>query len=209
MGWICNGMAPGRSTTSDADEIMLSGIDCRPYSATFATHMYCSQVKDTLTSNHSASGFEMCQCANDNEDWATKGCCLSKGMISGADLTGAGCLVPIEGMVDTNFLGKSPSVATKLDVGRALDMYTSKIQPKSSTKFTCPAKSTSFGKSLSSSSKEGSTWLQEHARFAEFEEYKGEASYLTYIDNSRARMLRTDESDNNTKSVVSTVRGTE
>ena len=189
---MCEGTAPNRHLTSIIDEIALGGIDCKPYSSTFSTKMYCQKVADVLAATPGANGFEECQCADGNNNWSESGCCLAGGMLARNDLTGYGCLSPIPGVVDSNFLGQDTTDSDKLDLGRAIETYINNKNLKSSSVFLCPAE----GKGLA-----------EHQKFGYYETYDGESQYVSFYDTGYPRVQPRDALDENAISYTSTVTG--
>jgi hypothetical protein len=177
---MCKGNAPKRTETSNIDAIALGGIDCRPYSSTFSSKMYCQQISEKLASRPGEPGYEECECADSalNNDWSGSGCCLAGGMFQGKDLAGVGCLFSIPGAVDTNWLGQDDKSSTELDLGKAVEEYISRKDLKPQSVFVCPAPG--IGQA-------------EHQKFDYFESYDGQSQFVTFYDTGLPRVQIGDE----------------
>lgn len=191
LGWTCTGNAPKRTETSDVDGIILGGIDCKPYSGTFSTKMYCEDVESYLSLHPGAPGFEECQCAG-NEDWADSGCCLAGGMIQGADLTGLGCLAPIPGAVDTNLLGQDKESSSKLDLGKAVESYIKRQDLKTQSVFMCPAPGVNQA---------------EFQKFDYYETFGGQSQWVSFLDTGLPRVQIGDDLNKSAIPYTSRVSG--
>mmetsp|Transcript_51125 Transcript_51125/g.61534 ORF Transcript_51125/g.61534 Transcript_51125/m.61534 type:complete len:962 (+) Transcript_51125:125-3010(+) len=182
FGWMCDGNAPERHNLDTIDDIVLGGIDCKPFSATFVTEMYCSEIANELTLDPNAIGYEACVCADGTSDWSDGGCCLAGGKYDGMDLMGTGCLYPIDGIVGPNFVGKdeAPEMGVpKVDIGNAMKAIIDRELEGSSGKFMCPAP--------------GAWFLAfEQMNFGFTEKIEGETVFSTYYDTGNPRVLPTD-----------------
>ena len=169
------------------DEIFLGGIDCAPYSFTYATKMMCTKISATLTVAPNTPGYEQCVCADGSDDWMTTGCCLAGGKLD-TDLTGWGCLHSVPGKIGPNYLGKTG------DVGRAIETWISRKptdEPKFS-KFMCPA--IGFR-----------TEEQKELNF--YEQFESKTEFTTYYDTGRERIQQRDAESNSAVPYVSKVTG--
>lgn len=187
LGFMCDGFAPERHDATTIDAILLGGIDCKPYSATYATMDTCNAVDSILVSDPSAAGFEACVCANGSQDYKTSGCCLASGKSAGLDLTANGCLYPVEGVTGPNYVGKytgTSSAKPKVDLGEAVEALIEREHEESKNKkhaqFMCPAEGLK---------------LAEHAFFGRYEAFGGSDSHVTYHYTGNPRMRQTDASD--------------
>ena len=180
LGWTCSGNAPGRYETDDSDEIAVGGIDCMPYSSTFATVMQCTAIDTHLASNSNDPEYLACVCADGSNDWASEGCCLAAGMLDGEDLTGNGCLFEVEGVLgDTNYAGTA-SGSTSVNIGTALESYITNEPSSKTSRFTCPAT--------------GAPTLEEHDLFNRYEAHEGQSSYELYYATGNPRIQQDDKS---------------
>jgi len=188
---MCEGTAKTRSETSIPDQIALGGIDCKPFSATYATKMYCQMISETLRAQPNAPGFAECQCAGPYT-WSESGCCLAGGMLQGSDMTGFGCLSPIPGAVDSNLLGKDKSDPTKLDIGQAIKEYINLKDLKSQSIFMCPV---------------AGVKQVEQQKFDYYEEFNGERESVIFYDTGLPRIQIGDESNESAIPYSSQVTG--
>jgi len=185
---MCNGKTTERHETNDMDEISFGGIDCKPYSFTYATKMQCNEVSSTLLIAPNTPGYKECACADGSEDWKTTGCCLAGGMLNEVDLAGWGCLYPVPGLVGPNFLGKNG------DVGRAIETWIAKNPPNSKiSNFMCPEKGVK---------------LPQHKELGFYEQYESKTEFTTYYDTGRPRIQQDDAESNSAVPYVATVSGT-
>lgn len=191
LGWMCEGTAPKRSETSITDEIAFGGIDCKPYSSTYATKMYCQKISETLKARPNAPGFEECQCAG-SDNWSDSGCCLAGGMFQGGDLSGFGCLSPIPGAVDINLLGQDKSNPTHLDIGKAVEEYINRKDLKTQSLFMCPA---------------AGVKQMEHQKFDYYEQFDGESEFTIFYDTGLPRVQIGDDSNKSAIPYTSRVSG--
>ena len=178
LGWQCSGNAKQRDETSSLDEIVLGGINCKPFSSTFATKMQCGKVADALALDSDALGYAACACADDSDNWADSGCCLAAGMIDHMDLTGSGCLYRVPGILGPNYAGKDPSASGSMDVGSAMKGFIDNEESKQSGRFMCPA---------------GGYKLTEHMKFNNYEYYHGQKVFDTYYNTGRPRIQQNDK----------------
>lgn len=195
LGHTCEGHAPARHTTSVTDEIVLGEIDCKPYSATYYTKEMCTTIDFILGQNPSAAGMEACTCADGSDDYKTSGCCLASGSYNGMDLTADGCLYPVAGEAGTNYAGKDAAASSgkpTIDVGKAIQAWSSNEPSAKDTQFMCPA--------------EG-VLLDEHKYFGRFEKLSGSSSYNTYIHTGNPRIRQGDASHPQAAVYTSTVNG--
>lgn len=187
LGHVCDGKTAERHTTNVMDEIFLGGIDCAPYSFTYATKMMCTNISQTLDAAPNTPGYERCVCADGSDDWRTKGCCLSGGKLD-TDLTGWGCLHSVPGKIGPNYLGKTG------DVGRAVETWISRApadEPKFS-KFMCPA--VGFR-------------TAEQRELNYYEQFESKTQFTTYYDTGRERIQQRDAESSSSVPYVSNVTG--
>lgn len=195
LGWMCQGSAPQRHETDVMDKIELGGIDCKPYSSTFATKQVCSLIEKVLTADSNAIGYDACVCANQDSDWKQNGCCLAGGTFDGLDLTANGCLYPVAGAVGPNYVGMSEASSSgkpKVDVGQAMEAWVLREGTSKVTQFMCPAEGVQ---------------IDEHFKFSHFEKYEGKSEFVTYYDTGEPRIRQNDKSWKDVKEYTSQVKG--
>lgn len=189
---MCQGYAPERYELSNVDDILLGGIDCKPYSSTYSTTKMCKAIDDALLIAPDAS-MEQCTCADGSEDYKTAGCCLASGRFNGLDLTAHGCLYPVEGVLGSNYVGKYTATSSgkpTVDLGESSEALVGRESGKATSKknvqFMCPGKST--GDSLN---------IPEHKLFGRYESFEGSDSHVTFHMTGNSRMRQTDAADSN------------
>ena len=194
LGHTCEGNAAARHTTGTVNEIVLGEIDCKPYSATYFTKRMCNRIDFILEQDPNASDMEPCTCADGSNDYNDNGCCLASGKFKSRDLTADGCLYPVAGEAGTNYAGKDGSNSGKpsIDVGKAIQSWSSKESSAKNVQFMCPA--------------EGFQ-IDEHAYFGRYEELAGSSSHNTYIHTGNPRIRQNDASNTNAKIHSSSVDG--
>ena len=187
LGWACSGNARGRYETSNEDEIALGGIDCKPYSSTFATVMQCSAIATHLASDPNDSEYQECFCADGSSDWQSEGCCLAGGKLDGEDLVGNGCLFPVEGVFGPNYAGGSGADVNKINIGSAIEAWIDKVPSKKNSRFMCPAEGPMPTVPF------GTGGLEEHWLFNRYETYEGDEAYTSYYATRRSRIQQNDK----------------
>lgn len=181
---MCDGNAPQRHKLKTIDKIVLGEINCKPFSSTFATKIMCNKIEKVLQADPSASGYKKCSCADDSDHWKDTGCCLASGKYDDLDLTAAGCLYPVKGLVDKNYVGMdadSTSGKPKVDVGQAIKGWVSKEVSSTRTQFMCPNKGIK---------------LEEHEDFGHFETYNGKSEHVTFYSTGMPRIRQGDVNNN-------------
>jgi len=188
LGWTCSGNAPGRYETDEPDEIALGGIDCMPYSSTYATVMQCSAIDTHLSTSPGDPEYQACVCADGSSDWAAEGCCLAGGMLDGEDLTGNGCLYEVDGILgSTNYAGTNDS-EDRVNIGAAIQSYIARERSSTFSRFMCPA---------------SGSGLPEHQLFNRFETIEGQSSYDMYYATGRPRIQQDDKMTTSASDVYS------
>jgi hypothetical protein len=193
---MCGGFAPERHELITTDDILLGGIDCKPYSATYSTMNMCKEIDDTLLVAPDPSMVQ-CACADGGDDYKTTGCCLASGMYKGLDLTAHGCLYPVEGVLGSNYVGKYTATPDgtnpTVDIGEASEALfgreSGKTASKKNVQFMCPDKAT--GDKLS---------IPEHKFFGRYESFEGSDNHVTFHSTGNARMRQTDAVQSDKKS---------
>lgn len=188
----CVGYAPGRQETSDVEKVKLGNIECKPYTPAYEAIAKCKAASAALLLNPSAAGMEACVCANDSDEWNSKGCCLAAGKHSGRDLRGEGCLFEVAGVVDPNYAGIDTTIANAVDLGTALRSWISKEESKTASNFMCPA----IGSAL-----------DEHKKLGYYESYDGSKEHATYYSTGYARMRQDDVTNPTSNASISAVTG--
>lgn len=183
LGHVCTGNAPARHSTKVTDEIMLGEVDCKPYSATYYTKKLCKDIDFALDQNSNAKGYQKCECANGKNDYKDKGCCLASGMYDNNDLTAEGCLYPVAGEAGSNYVGKDSEASgdgkPTVDVGKAVESWSTREDSAKNTQFMCPAKG---------------VMIPEHSSFARYEGIDGNSIHDAYVHTGNARIRQDDAS---------------
>jgi len=194
LDFMCDGYAPERHESSAIDDILLGGISCKPYSATYATMQMCNEIDIILQGNPLDTDNELCMCADSSEDYKTSGCCLASGKYKNEDLTADGCLYPVEGMLGNNYVGRYTATGDEptIDLGKSAEALvareSSKVSSLKTTQFVCP-KATDPVKNLPLT-------LAELSHFGYYEAYEGTSSHVTYHHTGNPRIRQTDASTN-------------
>jgi hypothetical protein len=194
FGSYCKGTASD-ATAGDTDaHIALGGIDCMPYSATYATVSMCSSIDTILLADPTAPGYKACSCVDGSQDWKTVGCCLAGGQYNGIDLTASGCLYPVAGSVDNNYLSYSyKNGKPSIDVGAAIHAWTRSERPKTRKQFMCPA---------------DGVMLPEHkTSFGRYEAFDGVSQSVTFYQTSFPRIRQGDLLSVNATAKLTAVSG--
>mmetsp|Transcript_10984 Transcript_10984/g.20517 ORF Transcript_10984/g.20517 Transcript_10984/m.20517 type:complete len:963 (+) Transcript_10984:178-3066(+) len=202
---ICDGFAPERYESNRIDDILLGGIDCKPYSTTYATMKMCKDIDSFLEINPSDDRNERCVCADGSDDYKTSGCCLAAGKYDGKDLTSSGCLYPVDGILGRNYAGRYTATGAKptVDLGESTEALVSRESEKQSTakitQFICPSKTGPGDDTL---------FLPELKAFGHYESYEGSDKHNTYQYTGNPRMRQTDHALDDAKPFSSKVSGT-
>ena len=156
----------------------------------------CKDIDFALDQNSNAQGYEKCQCANGKEDYKDKGCCLASGMYDHTDLTAEGCLYPVAGEAGTNYVGKDSDASDDgkptVDVGKAVESWSTKEDSAKDTQFMCPAKG---------------VMIPEHKLFARYEGLNGNSTHDAYVHTGNARIRQDDASHSNAIIHSATING--
>lgn len=179
-GSDCSGHAPDRLETSVVDKVKLGGIECKPYTSTFATVAKCKAANAALQLNPNDSQYEACVCANGSNEWSSQGCCLAAGKHDGNYLMGEGCLFQVAGIVDPNYAGMDTSIPNAIDLGTAVQNWIDREVSNRASEFLCPAEGTS---------------IAEHGKFGYYEVFNGNTEHVSYFHSGRAR-IRQDDAKN-------------
>lgn len=198
----CSGKAPDRHTTSDADKIKLGGIECMPYTSTYETVAKCTAINNALQANPNDAAYDACVCANGSNEWSSQGCCLAGGKQNGDDLTGAGCLFEVAGVVDPNYAGMDMSVANAVDLGTALQSWIGNEAASPSSEFMCPAPDAEFDTTLIPIQT-----TAEHKKFGYYESFDGSIEHVTYYHTGNDRMRQDDVTNSAATEHTTPVKG--
>lgn len=177
---MCDGFAPERYLLTSTDEILVSGIDCKPYSSTYSTKKMCTDIASKLELFPNNVDSSACICADGSDDWKTSGCCLAAGTYEGIDLTATGCLYPVPGIIGPNYVGAAAGGSVdvpKVDVGRAVQDWKINQESSKHSRFMCPAEGISKA---------------ELAFFGHYEKYDGNMNHTTYYYSGDLRMKQSD-----------------
>lgn len=202
---MCDGFAPERHESNKIDDVLLGGIDCKPYSATYATIKMCKDIDSSMEMDPFDNQSEKCICADGSDDYKTSGCCLAAGKYKGLDLTSSGCLFPVDGILGRNYAGRYTATGVKptVDLGESTEALVSRESEKQSsskmTQFVCPSKTGPGDETL---------FLPELKAFGHYERFDGKQKHTTYQYTGSPRMRQTDNTLDDVEPFSSKVRGT-
>lgn len=205
VDFICEGFAPERHESVNIDDILLGGIDCKPYTATYATMKMCEDIDSILQMDPANENYEKCVCAESSDDYMNGGCCLAAGKYNGLDLTADGCLYPVDGILGPNYAGRYTATGAKptYDLGESAEAATTRETKKSSmtkiTQFVCPSQTGPGDNTL---------FLPELKNFGHYERHDGKDKHTTYYFTGNPRMRQTDSLQDDAQPFLSNVRGT-
>lgn len=201
----CDGFAPERHESDTVDDVLLGGIDCKPFSATYATIKMCTYIDSMIEMDPSDKLNERCVCADGSDDYKTSGCCLAAGKYNGLDLTSKGCLYPVEGILGHNYAGRYTATGAKpiVDLGESTEALVTRETLKGSSaqmkQFVCPSKTGPGDDTL---------FLPELRHFGHYERYKGKEAHNTYYYTGHPRMRQNDASLEDAEPFSTKVSGT-
>jgi len=194
FGFSCKGSANDATAGETDARVKLGGIDCLPYSSTFATVSVCSTIDTILLVDPTKSGYKSCSCVDGSQDWKTVGCCLAAGQYNGLDLTASGCLYPVAGAVDNNYASYSSNNGKpNIDVGSSILAWTKSEPSQTRKQFMCPA---------------DGVMLSEHkSSFGRYEAFDGVLQSTTFYSTSFPRIRQGDSVSLNATAKVTKVSG--